>query len=714
MCNKKYYLFSLILMMMLFTPSVILAEEMSETPIQEDLITECDDIEEVPFEESISDDQIQDQLVTSIEELSEQSFDEQVEIVETTSSSSYTGIPLEGVNATLYELLSNSVTQVAEGEIDYTVFSFTDADLNLEDVSYSKTDLGVDSFISESGSLSEETKTAFNEKIGFSLNVLNKALLYNHPYELYWYDKAYDGALRYSGSFSVRNGLHMNSMKLYMMVSADYSKTQEAGTYDFNIDAAVSVQAAKETAQSIVAQYADYDDYEKLMAYKDTICDMASYNHEAIDTGADYGNPWQLVWVFDNDPSTSVVCEGYAKAFDYLCSLSTFKNTNLVSYLVSGLMNTEQHMWNMVSFGTNNYLVDITNCDTGTVGSPSKLFLAGYTSGNLTDGYRIQIGTRIVKYILDDSSKLIYSEPQLQLSNANFFDAVNDVKHSVSDDNSIDFYFSFTEPLLEQNASIAVITDDHTVSIPIDNAGIEFIENVNYHHFTSKVTSFKNLSKITVQVLLENGECLYAQTYSKDEFANKQDPAYYYVFPFNDVTEDAWYYDTVKECYEIGLINGTSESTFSPMQEMTRAMVVTILWRMEGSPTVVSDGSFKDVSSKQWYASSISWAKLTGVVHGYGDGTFKPDQPVTREQLAAILANYANYKGVYTSGMKKLNTYPDGSQVSAWAQGGMKWAVSNGIVSGNGEGYLRPKKTASRAEGATMLLRMKKWLERIS
>ena len=182
-------------------------------------------------------------------------------------------------------------------------------------------------------------------------------------------------------------------------------------------------------------------------------------------------------------------------------------------------------------------------------------------------------------------------------------------------------------------------------------------------------------------------------------------------FPFKDVTESDWYYNTADECYQTGLINGTSATTFSPMQTMTRAMVVTILWRMEGQPTVAFNNKFSDVSSRQWYANSISWAETAGVVHGYGDGTFKPDAAVTREQVAVMLANYAQYKNTYKPGTKKLNTFPDGSQVSTYAQAGMKWALTNGIISGNGEGYLRPKKSATRAEGATMILRMNHWLE---
>ena len=183
------------------------------------------------------------------------------------------------------------------------------------------------------------------------------------------------------------------------------------------------------------------------------------------------------------------------------------------------------------------------------------------------------------------------------------------------------------------------------------------------------------------------------------------------LLPFKDVPKNAWYYPTAVECFTTGLINGTSDTTFSPLQEMTRAMVVTILWRMEGQPSTAFNSKFKDVSSKQWYANSISWAVNAGVVHGYGDGTFKPDASVTREQVAVMLANYVTYKGLYKPGTKKLNTFPDGSQVSTYAQAGMKWALTNGVISGNGAGYLNPKKGATRAEGATMLLRMNNWLD---
>lgn len=172
-----------------------------------------------------------------------------------------------------------------------------------------------------------------------------------------------------------------------------------------------------------------------------------------------------------------------------------------------------------------------------------------------------------------------------------------------------------------------------------------------------------------------------------------------------DVPKDAWYHDTVKECYETGLISGTSATTFSPNQNITRGMIVTVLWRMQGQPKVAFNSKFNDVKSNQWYSIPVSWAVKTGVVHGYGDGTFKPDGAVTREQVAVMLANYAQYKKVYkASSSSSLSWYSDYSEISSWAVPAMSWAVSNDIIYGSYWGFY-PKDSATRAQGAAMILR---------
>lgn len=171
-----------------------------------------------------------------------------------------------------------------------------------------------------------------------------------------------------------------------MYISQAYAKINEGGaTYDpFTADTARTSAAkrAAENATQVVAANTAKSDYEKLKAYLDYIKAAVSYNNEAANTNATpYGDPWQLIYVFDGDKNTNVVCEGYAKAFKYLCDLSSFSESDLFCSLVTGTMtvgtSAGPHMWNIVTIGGRNYLVDATNCDADTVGAQDKLFLCG-------------------------------------------------------------------------------------------------------------------------------------------------------------------------------------------------------------------------------------------------------------------------------------------------------------------------------------------------
>lgn len=135
------------------------------------------------------------------------------------------------------------------------------------------------------------------------------------------------------------------------------------------------------------------------MAYRQKICELVSYNSTAANnTPTPYGDPWQLIYVFDGDDSTNVVCEGYSKAFKYLCDLSAFTNDitcSLVTGTMAGGTGAGNHMWNIVAIGSSNYLVDITNCDTGTVGAPDKLFLCGAAETEAGKIYTAHVGSGV-------------------------------------------------------------------------------------------------------------------------------------------------------------------------------------------------------------------------------------------------------------------------------------------------------------------------------
>ncbi len=174
--------------------------------------------------------------------------------------------------------------------------------------------------------------------------------------------------------------------------------------------------------------------------------------------------------------------------------------------------------------------------------------------------------------------------------------------------------------------------------------------------------------------------------------------------PFTDVSEGDWFYDPVVYVYSQGLMTGTSATTFEPNTSLSRAMLVAVLHRLEGSPAA-SGGDFTDVADGDWYAQAVNWAASVGVVNGFDDGTFQPNTAITREQLAAILRNYAAYKGLDTSASGDLSTYTDADSVSDWAKESVEWVVGSGLIGGYEDSTLRPQGTTTRAEVASVLQR---------
>ena len=171
--------------------------------------------------------------------------------------------------------------------------------------------------------------------------------------------------------------------------------------------------------------------------------------------------------------------------------------------------------------------------------------------------------------------------------------------------------------------------------------------------------------------------------------------------PFTDVTRGMDIYDDVKYVYEKGIMDGVSDTLFGPDLSLTRGMIVTILHRMEGEPEVPYSGVFSDVPAGQWYTDGVEWAASVGLVLGYGDGTYGTKDNVTREQLAAILYRYAQWKG-YAVKTAKL-TAVDAEDVSDFAVEAMGWAVASGILRPDGDGGIRPGADATRGEIAAAL-----------
>ena len=262
----------------------------------------------------------------------------------------------------------------------------------------------------------DELRTEAAQQFGAAVStrdILN-CLLVDCPYELYWYDKTNTGGTGWSYGIRAGSGVAtITSLTATLYVAQDY---RGGNSTTVNASKAAAAKTAANNAQTIVSEHAGKSDYEKLKAYKDEICGLVSYNDAAAGdsyTGG-YGDPWQIIYVFDGDDTTNVVCEGYAKAFQYLCDLS-----GLTCYTVSGQMKggtgAGGHMWNIVTLGGENYLVDVTNCDEGTVGYPDALFLKA-ASGSVDDGYTVHG----VTYEYDADMVSLYGSRILTLSGSDY------------------------------------------------------------------------------------------------------------------------------------------------------------------------------------------------------------------------------------------------------------------------------------------------------
>ena len=180
--------------------------------------------------------------------------------------------------------------------------------------------------------------------------------------------------------------------------------------------------------------------------------------------------------------------------------------------------------------------------------------------------------------------------------------------------------------------------------------------------------------------------------------------------PFSDVSNKQWYHEPIKYVYEKGYISGLNAYTYGPNVNLSRCMLVTILWRISGNPAAKGNVSFPDIRESDWYYTPVVWAAENGIVNGYGNGNFGPNDNISREQLATMLRNYSIYRGVDSSfSIEALNSFKDNKKVADWATPGVAWAIKNQIIGGKDNGtIIDPQGNATRAEVATMIMQLDK------
>ena len=330
--------------------------------------------------------------------------------------------PGKTVTELTYDRLRECVTDVADGKLNSTVFSVTMEDLGYQDQLFSAEELGIDAVVSN-GYITTEAQKAANELINCDRSWVMYKLQADCPYELFWFDKV-SGMMTYTKvSLSATYDSSKREYLLGLNGEIQYSVSGDYGVGEHTVDQTQvnRAKSAKAKADEIVAKYASAGDSEKLEGYRKEICSLVTYNNAAAGGGAAYGDPWQMTYVFDGDPGTNVVCEGYSKAFKYLCDKTAFSSKKISCITATGMMSSStaygNHMWNIVRLDDgNNYLADITNCDSGSIGADDLLFLKPFTSGDPDSGYVYDLRYASIKYVYDNNTKLIFGNDWLDLS----------------------------------------------------------------------------------------------------------------------------------------------------------------------------------------------------------------------------------------------------------------------------------------------------------
>ena len=336
-------------------------------------------------------------------------------------------VELSGANQILYEKLVTLVRKIAEGRETTAVCEIPMTDFGIQ-LSYTVQELGASS-ITDSD-IGDKFYGKVAQEMNLNLDLVWNKLRSDYPYEMFWASNQHRTSGGYpsaSVKWDDNTGNYVvcfpdDSVFSYpLYVIADYSATQTEGTSQLDENVMTAVTSAVDNANAIVADNAGKSDYDKLKGYKDAICGLTSYNHAAAGDSDFNENAWQLVWALDDDPETKVVCEGYSKAFKALCDLGTFMDDSVSASIVTGKMSGGNHMWNLVQIQGQQYLVDVTNCDTGMVGHPNELFLAGYSSVTSDGkGYIYRANEQDITYTYDNIMYNLYAAEDLEVSHDPF------------------------------------------------------------------------------------------------------------------------------------------------------------------------------------------------------------------------------------------------------------------------------------------------------
>lgn len=505
------------------------------------------------------------------------------------------GDRLTGVDRAVYDILRTEVAKIADGSRTSTTIRIPDQAA----LSWTLEELGM------SGGRSENVLAKLEERFTEVVHMSRVffALSADCPYELYWASNRFSW-----GYSSVRQGSQasIKNFTVYLQAAQDYQGSSNTSVSASKVSAA---KRAAQAAQAIVAKYRDRSDFEKLTAYREEICRLASYNMDAYLNDLPYGDPWQLVYVFDGDPDTSVVCEGYAKAFKYLCDLSDFRG-DVTCYLASGTMDGGSHMWNVVRMGDGrNYLVDVTNCDSGMIGSDGELFLSGAAGSDGGQTYTVSKEHCRVVYTYGEEQADLLTDGYLAISGDDYVDRPSATI-------TVEPPQLTRPPEPDGSGSVQSFTDVAADAYYADSVAWAMEEEIT--NGTSASTFSPGLPCTHGQILT------FLWRAAGEPEATGTAPA--------GVRDGDYFYDAV--CWAGGL--GMLSDQFDPRAGCARADAVQYIWSAFGKPSATAS-SFTDVPSGAAYARAVDWALDQGVTTGATATTFDPGGICSRGQIVTFL-----------------------------------------------------------------------------
>ena len=455
-----------------------------------------------------------------------------------------TGDRLTGHNKIIYDYVKAAVAEIAEGWRSSTIIEVPIEDFGIDvDAELTAEDLGLEYLCDGNGGWNSAIGTALLSNIHFDSSLLMNSLFADCPYDLYWADgMGFPSRLGYYTRIYTMDGVQHYSVQyqrdfpVYIHVESRYQDSNNPQGYALDSTRISIAWEAADYAQAIVDEAAGLDDYDKLLYYKQRICDLVTYDDYASQhPNQEDRGPWNLLYVFDDDSSTNVVCEGYSEAFQYLCDLTDFNDDSICAYSVTGILSGGTggggaHKWNIVHMDDGrNYIADITNSDDGSWGSSGELFLKGM-QGDVENGYELDY-TNPAKYIYfgyDDATRSIFSDDELTLSRLDYGQSADDAAEMkginliLTDKVGMRIHVSLDDRYVTDDDYIQFEYDGNTIkqyvadSSPSTEAGIDANHRVVI--FELPLTASEMTKEVTFRMVVDNKSGT-AQTYSVKHYA---------------------------------------------------------------------------------------------------------------------------------------------------------------------------------------------------